>query len=65
MITEYNYRLTNFPNGKVSLDRLTNEIRTSDITISLNYLNSDELSVYIFFKDSLPIIDKQILDNLI
>jgi len=62
---EYIYNLTDFKNNKVCSDRLTNEIRYSEIKISLDHIDTDPLSVYVYFKDVLSNDDKLILDNII
>lgn len=64
MVT-YTYYLTSFPNGKSSSDRLTNEIRQSDIIIALDHIDTDSISVHFFFKDSLSNTDKTLLDHIV
>lgn len=64
MIT-YTYNLSDFKNNKVCSDRLTNEIRSSEIIISLDHIDTDPISTYLFFKDSLSNDDKLLLDNII
>lgn len=64
-MTTYTYNLSDFKNNKVCSDRLTNEIRISDIKISLDHIDTDPVNIFIFFKDELSNSDKLILDNII
>lgn len=64
--TKYTYSISvDFPNAQVSTDRLTNEIRDSDIVISLDYINTSGDDCDIWFKDSLSSGDETILDGII
>ena len=62
--TSYQYTIsTDIPSGKVDLDRLTQEIRTSSITIALDNLLKDDGDLTVSFKDILPSTDKETLDG--
>jgi len=65
MNVKYEYNLSDFPNDKVSVDRLTEEIRTSLIITALDYINNNLNIVDIFFKSDLSTNDKTILDNIV
>jgi len=54
-----------FPNQKVDAGRLTMEINSSDISISLDHIDIDSVECNITFKASLPSNDKTILDGLV
>jgi len=52
---KYTYSVYNdFPNHKVDIDRLTLEIRNSDITVALDYINVSGDVCDIWFKDAIP-----------
>ena len=64
--TKYTYSIqNNFPNHKVSTDRLLCEIRCSTIITATDYINTSNDDCDIWFKDQLNNDDKSILDNLI
>lgn len=64
--TQYTYSIiTDFPNQKLSSDRLSYEIQKSSITISLDYINTSGNDVFIWFKNALSVIEKTTLDELI
>lgn len=60
MATQFTYTKT-----PVNLDRLTNEIRASAITIALDYCNYEETTLTIYFKANLLAEDVTILDGII
>jgi len=63
---KYTYSIVNdFPNKKVSIDRLTQEIQKSPIVIAIDYLNKSGDICDIYFKDSLTAGDNLILDGII
>lgn len=61
----YQYTISQFPNNKFSIDRLTREIQSSPIVIALDYINTTVSIVDIYFKDELSEIDEGILNNII
>lgn len=61
----YQYNLVQFKNKIVSVDRLTQEIQSSEITIVLDYINTYNSYVDIFFKAELPTNDKLLLDGIV
>jgi hypothetical protein len=54
MAEKYTYNITDFLNNIANLDSLIEEIGDSDITIVLDYINSTESEVDLWFKASLP-----------
>lgn len=51
----YSFSITNdFPNSLVNASNLTDEIRSSPITIALDYINTNGDTITIIFKDTLP-----------
>jgi hypothetical protein len=61
----YQYNLNQFKKNKVATDRLTKEINESEIIVQLNYINTDYITVDIYFESDLLIDDKSILDNIV
>lgn len=59
----YTFALTDFPNGEVNISNLQEEIRQSAIITAIDYINSDDTSVYIIFKAALSSGDQTILDG--
>jgi hypothetical protein len=56
--TKYTFSITNdFPNQKVDIDALTVEIRNSDISIALDYINTSVTECDVWFKDVLSASD--------
>jgi len=55
--TKYTYNIIDFPNDKVDINKLENEIRESDITTALDYINSNASICDIWFKAELSILD--------
>lgn len=56
--TTYTYNINDdFPNQKVSVDKLKSEIDESSIVIGLEHINTSDTYCFIVFKDSLPIAD--------
>jgi len=53
----YTYAITDFPNNKVNLYKLSEEIRSSDITHALEYINATPTMCDIIFKEKLNDID--------
>jgi len=64
-MTTYNYNITDFPNHKIDVDRLTSEIRNSAITIALDHIDSDNSSASIIFKSDISSGEKTVLDNIV
>ena len=62
---KYDYNFVQFKNGKVASDRLADEIRSSLITISLNCINTYNNVASIFFKATLTVDDKTLLDTIV
>lgn len=53
--TKYTYSINDdFPNHKVDINRLGIEITTSDITIALDYIDTEGDDCNIWFKDAIP-----------
>lgn len=52
-LARYIFPLGDFPNNKVAPDLLQQEIRESEITVSLDHIDSDEIQCDIWFKDFL------------
>jgi hypothetical protein len=65
METSYKYSIYQFPNQKVSTDRLTLEINNSVITISLSRIDTYNDIIDIIFKSELSVDDKNILDSIV
>ena len=65
MATEYVYLVTDFPNHKVASNRLSVEIQASPIITALDYIGTDEINCDIWFKDTLSLGDKSILDSIV
>jgi hypothetical protein len=64
--TKYTYSISgDFPNQKVDINRLTKEIRESDIVTALDYINVSEDDCDIWFKDALSAGDQTILDGIV
>lgn len=61
----YTYNINDFPNDKFSVDRLTKEIQSSVIIISLDFINTSSSEVFIYFKSDLSLNDKNVLDSII
>lgn len=56
--SKYTFNITtDFPNQKVNTDRLMDEIRSSVITIALDYINTTTTDCDIWFKDELSLLD--------
>ena len=64
-MTVYTYNLSDFPNGKVNSDRLSQEIHASVITISLASIDTNSAGVMISFKADLSAGEKTILDAIV
>lgn len=64
--TKYTYSISgDFPNAKVSLDRLSEEIQTSPIVTALDYVNAAGDDCDIWFKDALSGGDETLLDGIV
>ena len=66
--TEYTYTIsTDFPNGKVAPDRLTDEIQSSIIVTALDRIDVNESAdtCSIWFKEALSSGDQTILDTIV
>jgi len=64
--TKYTYSISeDTPNDKVASDRLTQEIRDSDIVTALDYINTDGDELDIWMKDELSSGDETILDGIV
>lgn len=62
----YTYSISgDFPNAKVDLNRLTQEITASAITVALDHLGTDGDDCNIVFKADLPPGDETVLDGLV
>lgn len=66
MSTEYTFTIaTTTPNSAVDVSRLSDEIRSSDITIALDYINADEEKCYVYFKAELTLDDATTLSGIV
>jgi hypothetical protein len=64
--TKYTYSISvDFPNGAMAPDRLTQEIRSSAITIALDRIDTAGDICDIWFKDVLPAVDQTALGGLV
>jgi hypothetical protein len=64
--TKYTYSISaDFPDHKVSPDRLTNEIRQSAIVVALDYIETLGDECDIWFKEALSPGDELILDGIV
>jgi hypothetical protein len=64
--TTYTFSVSgDFPNQVVAVDRLTQEIRDSDITIALNSISVINTSCEIEFKDALETAEETTLDGIV
>ncbi len=62
MAEKYTYNIGSyFPNDKVNVAKLSREIVASDITIALDYINSDQINCDIWFKDTLSESDETVV----
>ena len=57
MAQKYTYNITDFPNDKVNIPKLTSEIRGSDISVALDYINTSVTICDIWFKSELSADD--------
>ncbi len=65
-VAKYTYSIINdFPSSKVDLLRLTFEINSSDITPSLDYINTNGDDCDIYFIDSTSLIDTTALNTIV
>ena len=56
--TKYTYSIINdFPNSRVDVNKLSLEIQNSQLTIALDYINTDDDKCNIWFKDVLSPLD--------
>lgn len=62
---KYTYTLSDFPNDKVDLDTLQDQVRASAITVSLDYIGTEGVDVNFFFKAELDSTDQLVLDNVV
>ena len=62
---KYTYQLTDFPNHKVDLDSLTDQIRSSNITIALDYIVEFTTYEDTYFKAELPSADVSLLNAIV
>jgi hypothetical protein len=62
---DYTYLLSVFPNRKANLDRLTQEIAASPITIAVNFMEMSPTTVIIHFKATLSNSEIVTLGNII
>lgn len=64
--TKYTYSIQNdFPNHKVAIDRLTQEIQASSIVTALDYISTADDDCDIWFKDALSVGDETTLDGIV
>jgi len=64
-LARYIFSLSNFPNNKVAVDVLQDEIRDSDITVALDHVDSDEIQCDIWFKDFLDVDSSALLSIIV
>lgn len=61
---DYNYSISeDFPNSKIAIPRLTNEIRESEITVALDHIQTEEDVCEIYFKDRLSSLEEATLSS--
>lgn len=65
MAEKYTYNYSSFLNNKAALGSLTTEITDSNIAIALDYINSDNSEVDIWFKATLPSTDWTTLSGIV
>lgn len=64
--TKYTYSISaDFPNAKVSSDRLSQEIQDAAITIALDYISNDASNSDIWFKNAISAGEKTTLDAVV
>ena len=63
MAEKYTYPYSNFLYNKANLSSLSQEIGDSDIAIALDYINSDNAEVDVWFKAVLPSADETTLSG--
>jgi len=61
----YNYTIDQFLNNKYDLSKLDREIRSSSITVAINYLTGTEEDVDIYFKNYLPAEEVTTLSGIV
>lgn len=62
---KYSYSLSDFPNNKVDLDTLQDQVRNSAISISLDYINSSLSVVDFYFRAELDSTNQSMLDSIV
>lgn len=62
---KYTYTLDDFPNNKIDLDTLQDQVRASAITVSLDYISTIGINVNFFFKADLDTSNEAILDAVV
>jgi len=65
MAEKYTYPYSNFLYNKANLSSLSQEIGDSDIAIALDYINSDNAEVDVWFKAVLPSADETTLSGIV
>jgi hypothetical protein len=63
--TSYSYAINSFPNSKVDLSRLEQEVLASSIATALDHISKSGDSTSVVFKGALSDPDKSILDTLV
>lgn len=64
--TKYTFSISNdFPNGIINSSTMAYEISVSNITVALDFINTEGDECNIFFKDSLPEADETILSSVV
>jgi len=61
----YNYTIDQFLNNKYDLSKLDREIRSSSITVAINYLTGTEEDVDIYFKNYLQVDEVTTLSGIV
>lgn len=61
---DYTYSISeDFPNSKIDIPRLTNEIRESEITVALSHIETEEDDCNVWFKDRLSSAEETTLSS--
>jgi hypothetical protein len=65
MSIQYSFGIDQFLNDKVDLTKLDSEVRDSSITVSLDYINADDLVCDFYFRDELMSKDLTTLSGVV
>ncbi|MFA5071327.1 MAG: hypothetical protein WC511_03040 [Candidatus Pacearchaeota archaeon] len=65
MSIKYSLLISTTPNNSINSDRLADEIRKSEISVALDYIETDATTVDIWMKASLSVEEEAILQNVV